>query len=127
MTPRKSLVVPVMYVGLACHLLAVANAAPQSVAPLASLSLITEPSGVVDVPVGIAGHSENLRLATGSMMSMLTESVATELGLPRDHVPYHEWIWAAGARVTQYAIADSLRLDQFDASGTKFLVVRDAG
>jgi predicted aspartyl protease len=86
-----------------------------------------EPSGLVDVPVQLAGHPANLRLDTGDIMSMLSETSATALGLPRDHVPYHEWILYAGARAKEFAIADSVRFGRFNAPAAKFVVVTDNG
>lgn len=94
-------------------------------AALASLSLVTEPNGLVDVPVQIAGHPLKLRLDTGEMMGMVTETSATTLALPRDHVPYHDWLVFAGARLTEFAIVDSIRFDHFDATGAKFPIVAD--
>lgn len=95
--------------------------------PLASIPLSTEPTGLADVTAQIAGHPVSLRLDTGGIMSMLTETSATALALPRDHTPYREWILFAGVRATEYAIADTLRFDHFDAPGAKFVVVTDRG
>lgn len=109
-----------------CQTANTADALRQQVQPLASLPLSIEPNGLADVPVRIAGRAENLRLDSGGF-SMLTESIASVLALRRDHVPYREWIWFAGVRAEEYAVAGSIGFDHFDGPGGKFLVVADKG
>lgn len=111
-----------------CQPTAAADALASPTVPLASLSLVAEPNGTVDVPVQIAGHVVNLRLDTGDSSSELTETSANALKLPRDHVPYHERMLFVGAdiqRVTEFAVADAIRFDHFDAPGAKFAIVTD--
>jgi hypothetical protein len=117
----------VAYAFLACvgRPAVAADLVAQPPAPLASLRLAVEPSGLVDVTVQIAGRPTALRLDTGEMTSALTGTSATALGLPRDHVPYREWIVFAGKRLKEFAVADSIRFERFDAPETKFVVVDD--
>ena len=99
----------------------------QASIPLASLSLVTEPSGLVDAEVTIAGHPETLRLDTGNVMNAMTEPVASDLKLPQD-APFREMVFFGGllgTRVKEFAIADSLRFNQLDGPGTRFAIVPD--
>jgi predicted aspartyl protease len=102
-----------------------ADAVAQPRMPLASLSLTVEPAGYVDVSVGIVGHDEVFRVATGAFMSELTETLATELRLPRGNLPYREIVTAGGVRVKEYATADPMTFGGFKAQSGKFTIVPD--
>ncbi|HEY3638648.1 MAG TPA: hypothetical protein VGK90_10900 [Rhizomicrobium sp.] len=127
MNVSKPLIALAALVSCICRPVAAADISEKLGGPLASLPFTTEPDGLVDVTAGIVGHSVNLRLDTGGILSMLTETNVDAMGLPRDSVGHSEWISYAGTHVTEYARVGSVRLDRYDASAAKFIIVTDNG
>ncbi|HEY5046903.1 MAG TPA: retroviral-like aspartic protease family protein [Rhizomicrobium sp.] len=91
----------------------------------ASVELGTLSGGTVFVPAEIAAHRENLLVETTAPVSVISDSVASALGLPREHVSYRETLKVNRERVTEYADAESIGFGGLAASNVRLAVVSD--
>jgi predicted aspartyl protease len=102
-----------------------AGVACQPSTQVASLDLGTDRLGRVFVPLEISGHSENMLLQTGLIVSSLSAAKATELGLTLSNLPLREYLFIGGTRVRQYASMDSLQFDHFKLASATLVIMAD--
>jgi predicted aspartyl protease len=91
----------------------------------ASLDMGTDPAGGVYVPVAINGHSENLLVDTGGLLSMLTQSTVQNLSLATEPISSRMIVYLPGARITKFVHADTIQLGNMKADHIVFFLMPD--
>jgi predicted aspartyl protease len=92
---------------------------------VAKFDMGVDESGGVYVPMTISGHSVNLLIDTGGVLSMLTDKTVTDMGLSRSAIFDGGFQMYGGARVDHYATVHDIDLGGLKASRMTMLILPD--
>ena len=93
---------------------------------IASLELITDTTGRVDIPMSIAGETVNMMVDTGAVFSMLSEHVVQHFNLERHKMEHDRLLTIGGGIIDHYAAAHDVMLGPIKAPWLQMAIQPDS-
>ncbi len=91
----------------------------------ASLDLASDPSGRIDVPASVGGHTLSMLVDTGGVLTMLTDSSVDRLGLSRAAIPAARIEMFGGTQIKHFVEIRDFSLGGVKMDRAEFLVLPD--